>query len=155
MAKAAPELGDPKGDDLASDHQIQLAMCEKLEMLADGLPTLPPPAVVADIVTCLSDIAWPRSLFDESIGLCRQSLRAVTFARELAKEYQDTDASHARELAGELQLLAGRAVAPHPDELGFELRCLFESRRRAVAFERLALLTLKAAGEPARPIAAR
>ncbi len=133
---------DSKLINLANDHQVQLAICESLEALADGLPQLPPPAVVADIVACLTDVAWPRSLFDESMGVYRDMPPTAVFARQLAREYQEIDASHARELIGELELLAGHKAAPHPEELGYELRCLFEGRRRAISFERLALLAL-------------
>ncbi len=131
------------------DGQARLrALCDGLEAVADGLPAMPPPAIVHDLVEGLLTLL---PAHQRSIGALLDTLAAeddpCALRRALAGRIRSqhvTDLVHAQDLGAVL-------MEPEPGalpELGYMLRCFFLGSRRALAFEALALLHLGGEAPP-------
>lgn len=125
------------------------ALCDGLEAVADGLPAMPPPGVVHDLVEGLLALvpAHQRGVAALLDALASPdepcALRRALAAR--IRSQQVTDLVHAQDL-GAVLTEPGAGALP---ELGYMLRCFFLGARRALAFEALALLHLGGAAAPA------
>lgn len=131
---------------LIADRARQRLLCDWLEQVADGLPTLPGRPAIEALCAALAAIGHA-GIGDEVRLLARFSNeagdRAIAAALDgLTEHWHALDAMHAADLAEALLLAAAEPSAPRPTELAYMLRCCFDGLRRASAFEALALLAV-------------
>jgi len=138
-------IDDNEVESLIADHEAQRRLCGTLEGMADALPLLPSSQVVREVGQQLATYSSRQSsletrLFDRLFD----AVPCPTFHRIIGEMRRNhaMDALHADDLAIELGHMAGSRIAAHPGELAYMLRCFFDGCRRAVAFEKLALLKL-------------
>lgn len=129
-------------DVIAHDHDVQVGICDALELIADGLPEDVDRRLCGQVVSFLR-YDLPVHHLDEEEGLfplLRQSaitgedLAVAGILGQLVTEH-GKDESAAEELVDHLDAL-GRGERPaYPDLLGYMLRGFFEGYRRHVLWE--------------------
>jgi hypothetical protein len=133
---------------LRDDHAIQRLLCGELERVADGLPGLPPPAVIrrlCDRILWITETHFARAeaiLGSLSPGrgpspaalaaLCRMHRLDEVHAQDLVAElWRQAAGRRAPGAAG----LAGRSMDGGIGQLAYMLRCFFDGGRRAIALK--------------------
>jgi len=143
-AGAGPAHDDPL-DRLASEHAVQLELCDALEFIADGLPHHVDRGLVREVIPLLTRGLAGHFDFEE------QALFPVLRKRGAAEipliaALNQLEAEHTRdedgaiELADELQALAEQGQARNPEMVGYMLRGYFESQRRHIKWENAVVL---------------
>lgn len=133
-------------DDLApliADHVEVRRMCREVEALADRLadpPSLMERCAAASLIhaTAATHVRVTSTFLDEAFAGER-----LKFSRSILKRIllgQISDAIHAEDVVEILR--SERLDATRIDALSYMLRCLFDSCRRSLAFEEMALLSI-------------
>lgn len=128
---------------LLADHAELRRVCGELEALADRLgayPSLAERRAAADLiqVTILQHVKVTNAFLQRVFGGEQLRFGGGLLSRILL--WQISDAIHAEDLAEALR--AEDLNTAKIDTLSYMLRCLFDSCRRALDFEELALLQL-------------
>lgn len=128
---------------LLADHAAVRRMCRAVEALADRLAELPGPeerfAVADQIAQCIRDHVTITSAFLERMFAGEDLAFGGGLLTRILLD-QIADGVHAEDV---IEALRVDALDPESvDMLGYMLRCLFDSCRRALDFEELALLSL-------------
>jgi hypothetical protein len=130
---------------LVADHHKQRSLCTDLEHIADNLPNLPSADDVRRIGERLAGYADRHFPQEKELFQRLSGDTASAPAARILKEIQHNhavDEMHAEDLSVELRRLSGAPRAAPAGELAYMLRCFFDGRRRAMAYEELALLSL-------------
>ncbi|AHE51966.1 hypothetical protein NX02_01000 [Sphingomonas sanxanigenens DSM 19645 = NX02] len=130
---------------LIAGHRMRSDLCDRLECVADGLPSRPP----ADIEAALCDMLAGAVARDGRDALAR--LKALLpggggdgFAKGLIGRIRTrhaADAAAADELAAALQA-AEQRDALGAEALGYAIRCFVSGCRATIEFELLAIVAL-------------
>jgi hemerythrin-like domain-containing protein len=134
-------------DMIASDHAIQVQMCDAMERIADGLPDEVDRRLCAKVASCL-EFDLPLHHHDEEHGLFPLlKQRALPedgvdkiLDRLTAEHSSDND--FASEIAEALETLAQGGRPENPEMLGYMLRGFFERYRRHVHWENTLVMPL-------------
>ena len=129
-------------------HRSRAELCDRLEAIADALPSLPPPEERDAICQQLLDTAALEQR-QEMPFLNQMLVRATPepFANALIEHVRRGNATDA---FGAFELVAMLRPSPigesllSADALGYLLRSFFNGCRRAIEFEQLAILMLAA-----------
>ena len=130
---------------LVADHHKQRGLCTDLEHIADNLPNLPSADDVRRIGERLAGYADRHFPQEKELFQRLSGDTASAPAARILKQIQHNhavDEMHAEDLSVELRRLSGAPRAVPAGELAYMLRCFFDGRRRAMAYEELALLSL-------------
>ena len=130
---------------LVADHHKQRGLCADLEHIADNLPNLPSADDVRRIGERLAGYADRHFPQEKELFQRLSGDTASAPAARILKQIQHNhavDEMHAEDLSVELRRLSGAPRAVPAGELAYMLRCFFDGRRRAMAYEELALLSL-------------
>lgn len=129
---------------LIGAHHRRAALCDRLEAVADALPTLPTPEKTAALCEELVDTVM-RDECDELPYLEKMLLRGPDALADALLDHlrlrQSSDAAMAQELIAALRPEA-EEHRPAADALAYLLRCLFSGCRRAIDYEQLAIMAL-------------
>ena len=155
---------------LRDDHAIQRLLCDELEMVADGLPDLPPPAAIRRLCDRILWISTTHFVRAEAIlrtlppgrAPARAALEALyrmhrldeVHAQDLVEQLWRLDAVRARGAADnparrpsmEGGLPDGGGMGEGIGQLAYMLRCFFDGARRAMALKES---WIAASGRPA------
>jgi len=128
---------------LLADHAAVRRMCRSVEALADRLADVPGPeeryAVADQIERCIRDHVTITSAFLERMFAGQDLAFGGGLLTRILLD-QIADGVHAEDV---IEALRVDVLDPGSVEtLGYMLRCLFDSCRRALDFEELALLSL-------------
>ena len=142
-ASMAEESGiAPSRAQLQDDHEARTALCAELELIADALPSLPPPARVRRI--CLQ-IECVTAHFRRADAMLEElAAEHSPFASDMLDRLASMhlmDALHGEDLIAALWDSTARGGVARPGEFGYMLRCFFDGCRRVMALENV-LLTL-------------
>lgn len=125
---------------IGEEHALIADLCDRLESVADGLPELPGSQALSDLVALLrvgvaAHCEAEESRLAELVGQSDDPDGMLGDVLELMRaEHAENEAANL-ELAEVLEDVAGAAVAPNPDTLGFMLRHVFVLTRRHLAWE--------------------
>ncbi len=129
------------------DHIIQSQMCDKLEMIADGLPGNVDKELCREVIEALV-VDMPRHHRDEEEGLFPLlQLRATkddnidAHLSQLSLEHE-TDEGFSDELVECLTDMSEGKKIDNPDMCGYMMRGFFENYRRHIHWEDSVLLPL-------------
>jgi len=145
----ASTLGGKAEEDilqLVADHRQLGALCDLLECCADGLPALPPVAIIERICGALTKLCeegepnLPPYLEILQLYDTEDPLAAVLVEQVHARRF--ADATHAQDLVDALRGDLDMADRLSSNTLGYMLRCFFDGSRQAMDCEELAILTL-------------
>lgn len=134
-------------DLIASDHAMQVQMCDAMERIADGLPEEVDRRLCAQVAACLQ-FDLPLHHHDEETSLfplLRQ--RALPedgldqILERLAQEHS-SDNDFASEIAEALETLSQGGRPANPEMLGYMLRGFFERYRRHIHWENTLVMPL-------------
>lgn len=135
---------------LLAGHDEQLALCDILEQIADGLPKDVDTALCHKTADRLYSVMQLATANERAIlGATLTEMGAVRHldlgrtARRLLRESEE-DFSHAEELQDALSTVGSERPAVGTDALGYMLRGFFESRKRRIALEREMVMALLA-----------
>ena len=130
---------------LIAGHRLRNGLCDRLERLADGLPSRPP----AEMVTALCDMLAEVVARDGRDALARlEALLPGSGGDGLAQcLIERIRARHAADAATADELAAALQAADQPDVLGAEalgyvIRCFVTGCRATIEFELLAIVAL-------------
>lgn len=141
-------IGELELAGIVADHAHLRTLCDRLELVADGLPSLPESTLVDDLSTELSTLAFGlpgrrRRVFERLFaGQASEPLRTILLSR-IGRQHL-AEAIAAEDLAAALRPSIPGTPTLSADALGFMLRSFFEAVRADMAFETLALMTLGA-----------
>jgi len=132
---------------IEQEHCAEMFLCDRLEQLADALPepldTEITPQSIATLRRCVRRhiILEEKYLFPMLMKRAKPGEFNEELLTQICREHA-ADESHAYEAADEMEgaLSCGRVLKP--DMLGYMLRCLFESRRRHIAWENAIIFPL-------------
>lgn len=122
-------------------HAAKLALCDRLEAIADGLPADASSSECEAAARTVGPLLEGAHRFEETVvfplceRLSRGSLAVADALERLAAEHRE-DASYGEEVAESLMQFGGGRPVLGAETLGFMLRGFFGSLRRHVAFER-------------------
>jgi hemerythrin-like domain-containing protein len=127
-------------DRLVAEHELQLELCDALELIADGLPNRIPSNLVREVTAALTHGLSAHFSFEEDVlfPLLRQRGGDEV---SLAAALDQLESEHARdaglcdELAEELKALSLRDEPRNVEMLGYMLRGFFEGQRRHIEWE--------------------
>ncbi|MEO9129615.1 MAG: hypothetical protein ABI240_00245 [Sphingomonas sp.] len=127
------------------DHDARLALCAKLEQVADMLPSLPAPARIRRIcgqIDCVATLHFRRA--DALLAQLVRGREApvLTALCKQVGEMHAMDAIHGEDLINLFWDSTARGAVTRPGEFGYMLRCYFDGCRRAIALERALLVLL-------------
>ncbi|WP_224702325.1 hemerythrin domain-containing protein [Devosia aquimaris] len=133
---------------LLAGHDEQLAICDTLEQIADGLPHDVDSALCHRTAERLHAVMQEATANERAIlgatlveiGTVRH-LDVSRTARRLLRE-SDEDLSHAEELQDALSTIGTDRPTVCTDALGYMLRGFFEARKRRIALEREVVMAL-------------
>ncbi len=129
------------------EHALQLLFCDRLEQIADALPSMANKNLVHGVSQLLREGMWPHMRMEEEMlfPLLRQRCPADELLEEvfgqLEKEHQQ-DADLEIEIAEELNNLLRTGAAHNAEMLGYMLRGYFYSQRRHIEWENRVVLPL-------------
>lgn len=129
------------------EQENQLKLCEALERIADGLPSMPDPAFVGILVELLRTCFPRQSILDDEylfpalLKVSKNNSKTSQLLRQVKTERQ-TDEYLAHDLADSLEQMVPSARVENPDMLGYMLRHFFECRRRQITWYRAVIIPL-------------
>lgn len=144
--RTSQQPGDPASV-IAQQYNIELAMCDILERIADSLPddVHPPLAAAAARSITIELTVHQRDqeevLFPLLLARCSSEDRAADLIDLLTSEHA-TDAGFAAEVIEALQLLGTGRHIDNANMLGYMLRGFFQCYRRHLNWEQAVLLPL-------------
>lgn len=132
-------------DRLYREHALQLALCDALESIADGLPDRIDTRLVREVTTILAHGMIPHFRIEEDVIFPLLLKRAhgdsaLSAALEQLKSEHDRDADLSDELSEELDSIARKGRVRNAEMLGYMLRGYFEGQRRHIEWENAIVL---------------
>lgn len=122
-------------------HATKLALCDRLEAIADGLPASVSRFECEAVARAIGPLLESAHRFEEDVvfPLCEAlsggNLAVACSLERLQAEHRE-DASYGEEVAEALLQFGTRQPALGAETLGFMLRGFFAGLRRHIAFER-------------------
>ena len=122
------------------EHCLQMELCDLLEAIADGLPSVFDRDLAAIAVSMLQGSVAAHTKFEDEalFPVLEQRLGPtdpVMEALACLKEEHDRDEDIVRELTVALRTALATGSVQAPETLGYVLRGYFESQRRHIAWE--------------------
>ncbi|MBT2189032.1 hemerythrin domain-containing protein [Sphingobium nicotianae] len=126
----------PTLETLREDHIIQRVLCHDLEMLADGLPALPPLTAIRRLCDRIDRVVTTHFRRAEAIlgNLPAEQRPGFCSLTELRHMHQ-MDEVHAEDLIAALWHYARQGDESEVGQLAYMLRCFFDGCRRAIALK--------------------
>ncbi|WP_158259899.1 hemerythrin domain-containing protein [Phyllobacterium phragmitis] len=131
----------------------QLALCDMLEALADGLPDRADRGMCLEAAEAISGLLARAHRLEESVlfaNIARYYGRCPGLSQIISRLRHDhiADQAYAEELHDALTAHGRGLAKPSAETLGYMLRAFFENIRRHIRFDMEVLLPLLTSGEP-------